>query len=322
MTRYPLIPVDDMHLLTEYVGDPIVIDGPETYKSISAARGAPTFQFAQWYIDRVPLFLNGEAHRKLTDLITARFAERHAKVSSRAAFTDDQKSELRSGRNFNIVDDICEPAVHRVLGLYMICPESSREYLRNFNAVSFHRELRHGKFKKLDTHLAAIFAATQASEETRRYCDTIPAIIVARQSLLRMLAMSLDEVFASCQSNALEDLQFPVVPPKGSIPYVHRVVPEDLKGIHGVYRKGDVYLCPVSMRIGERNPPLLPSFGKGTRACLGRTMAMFIWREIASDLTDLMRQYIQDGATRFEIVSPVDFGEFGERPTHGDLRFE
>ncbi len=49
---------------------------------------------------------------------------------------------------------------------------------------------------------------------------------------------------------------------------------------------------------------------------------MFIWREIASDMADLMRQYIQDGATRFKIVSPVDFGEFGERPTHGDLRIE
>ena len=320
MTRYPIIPIEDMHLLTEYDGDPIVIDGPETYDAISSVKGAPSFEYAQWYIERVLLFLNGDAHRKLTKTVSQLFAEKYDDIPAHVSFTDEQKALISSGKTFSIVDDICEPAVESAHSLYMKCPESSLDYLREYNAVAFHRELRFGKFKKLDVHLANIFSASQASEDTKRYCDTIPTIIVARQTMLRGLVMSLDEVFKTNESVTLADLRIPMLPPKSSIPYVHRVVPEDLSGKQGDYKTGEIYLCPVSMRIGEKNPPLLPSFGSGVRACLGRTMTLLVWRTLACELNELAQNCARNGLTKFEILEPADFGEFGDRPTRGEMR--
>ena len=311
----------DISILSGPDGIPQVIDAIEMFNMIFDGPGVPDLSMARWYVHRIPFFINGEQHPILRADMTRLLAERYDTLIKTPIFTDDEARILSEAPAFNLVHSIAKVVVDRVIQHYVSMPDEALAFLNQFNTFRFHAELRIGRVRDLDKILKLIYDATLADPERAGFADLIPIFIITRHTFIGTIAVTIADVLNRTEGQLLKNLKFPSMLTETALPFVGRVAAQDAQGANQFYPKGSAYRCPVNTRVGARVPDTISSFGEPPRACLGRTMSILAWRNVADELNRAMALRSARGERRFDIVTPVELQTIGSRPEGGDLEF-
>jgi hypothetical protein len=109
--------------------------------------------------------------------------------------------------------------------------------------------------------------------------------ILASDSLVGSLALSLWTLFSENDGNRISDIPFPETLPSTAVPYIDRIATEDVEIIGISFSRGQrARLMLQATAVGECGRESDLFFGAGRHLCVGKAMTNLIWKSVCTSL--------------------------------------
>jgi hypothetical protein len=303
MKAFEAINPEDIALFTHPEGDcPRGLDGPALFAEIFDRPGAPRMDDARWYIERVPQMVIDEVHISLRAQVMAMLQDGYDHLKQTTPFPPEHVEQLTTAPGIDLVQDIALVVSDHMIDAYVAVPDASRAFLNNYDFFDSIFDFRLSKVGLLDEHIGIMRAATRADPQRAKNEDLIPSFVVARNTLINSLALSVEDVLLANAGGALATLEFPPMLTVTALPSTYRVRQNAVQGKTRSYEANQPYACPVSMRTKDRNPHMISSFGDEPKNCLGRTASILMWRETAEALNKVVKARLVAGQTHYNVT--------------------
>ncbi len=292
--------VQNVGLATDVLADPRFVTAD--YEGICAhmaATGQPVANLAFAYA-HIPLCHDGQRHRALRRSMSEHLAARRKENSPHLrALVAKYLRRLNRPGTVELMAELLAPMVDefmsRIVDVVIDDARALAALSPAFDHLMGARKLLHadGEIAKVRRAIELALAADEPEAAGRH----LALLMLGRDPLLGTLGESLRHVFEKESGTPTGKADFPLTPPETGVPYVERLAREDC-AIAGVeIARGDrlrILLQAYCYSDAEREH--LRIFGTGSHACLGRPLALDMWRELTSQLRELNIRVVYKGS--------------------------
>ena len=241
--------------------------------------------------DHVPLANEGALHKKLRAEMAAIVADpSREKTREIEEFTAAHVARLFvPGRTIELVDDLADPLFVRLFTLWLGVDHAafSRE---SHVSQAFDMKMSLGRRAAINRDvdkLTCAFAAQAAALAT--YPEMATAMnVLGNDTLKGSIALSLWEIVARNPGRRLDEIDYPANYPSTGVPFIERVARQDIEIAGMAVARGQrvrLMLDATAQHVSGDESDLL--FGRGRHLCLGKPMALAIWRQLTATLATL-----------------------------------
>jgi len=264
-----------------------VVDYARHYLEISERTGLD-FAASVTAMERMPLANEGPAHREL-------------RTRSARAMSDDWRENAAAMERhiFQLVDTAFGGEGDLDLVGQFAVPIFNHLY-RLWSGVTLERGLRIAEVfcgrmslnrrQRVDAGLRRLDDALNGSLACVPNDVAMSFAILASDSLVGSLSLSLWTLFSQNDGNRISDIPFPETLPSTAVPYIDRIATEDVE-IRGIrFSRGQrarlMLQATAGVECGRENDLF---FGAGRHLCVGKAMTNLIWKSVCASLaqTDL-----------------------------------
>jgi cytochrome P450 len=281
--------VDSAPLAADVLGDQRFLTSD--YEGVCrhmAAAGQPVESLALAYAN-IPLCHDGERHRALRRSMSEHLAARRKEiVPDIAAIIAPHLAPLAQPGKVEVMTGILAPVVDAFLGRIVDVVVEDKQALAALSPA-FDHAMGARKLVQTDGEIGKVREAIRRSlPDDRQDAEGrhLALLMLGRDPLLGSLGESLRHIFETGSGRSTAEMDFASAPPETGVPYIERIAGEDCR-IAGVeIPRGErlrIMLQAFSYSQEERDR--LRIFGVGTHACLGRPLALDLWKA----MTDMLR---------------------------------
>ena len=241
--------------------------------------------------DHVPLANEVALHKKLrAEMAAIVAAPSREKTREIEEFTAAHVARLFvPGRTIELVDDLADPLFVRLFTLWLSVDHAafSRE---SHVSQAFDMKMSLGRRAAINRDvdkLTCAFAAQAAALATSPEMATAMNVL-GNDTLKGSIALSLWEIVARNPGRRLDEIDYPVNYPSTGVPFIERVARQDIEIAGMAVARGQrvrLMLDATAQHVSGDESDLL--FGRGRHLCLGKPMALAIWRQLTATLATL-----------------------------------
>ena len=241
--------------------------------------------------DHVPLAQEGPRHKKLRAEMAAIVADpTREKTREVEEFTAAHVARLFvPGHSIELVDDLADPLFVQLFSLWLgvdhtaFSKESHVSQAFDMKVSLGRRAAVNRDVEKLTCAFAAQSGALATSPEMATAMN-----VLGNDTLKGSIALSLWEIVARNPGKRLNEIDYPVNYPSTGVPFIERVARDDIEIAGMAVTKGQrvrLMLDATAQHVSGEEADLL--FGRGRHLCLGKPMALAIWRQLTATLATL-----------------------------------
>jgi cytochrome P450 len=279
-------------------GDLHVAHYAPIYESV-ADRSGYAFANLRFAFKHIPLCHDGPEHsasrRRLAEFLIAR----RAKVApSMPQMVARRLAPLERSGEVDLMSDILMPLVSDLIGAVTETEITDELAVRRATIV-FDRFIGLRKRIELDDEIGRIRAMIRRSHPDASEEDEglrLALFVLGHDTLTGTLGETIFQVLTANSGLDLREIEFPSVPSETAVPFVERTVARSFEYAGIAFEQGQrlrIYLQPL---VYSDNPvDRARLFGIGVHACLGRQLALDVWRHLTARIAQI--------GSRLEIVS-------------------
>jgi hypothetical protein len=262
----------------------------EGYAAIAGRLGL-TFPNLAFAGRALPLCNNGQEHLVTRRRMAERVATRRAALAAALpGLVDGTLARIVPGE-VELMDEVIEPLVTGLLSTVAEVEITDPEPTRHVGHV-FDRLMGLRGRQRLEEYVAQLRAMIRDSaggelseeEEGTRFAF----FAFGQDSVIGTLGGSLHRLIERHPGERLDRVPFPPTPLEAGVPYAERVVAEPFSHAGVEFAKGDLIRVMIQEFAYSDDPAdAARMFGIGIHACLGRQMALDLWRRIVDSLSRL-----------------------------------
>lgn len=238
----------------------------------------------------IPLGLNDEAHRDMRKRLAELIVRRRSSVAAAVPeLVEKWLAPVRDGGEVELVDEVLAPLVIEFVALINETGAGDLSGCRRISLV-FDRMLGMRTRLALEAEVGAARAVIRASigpdapevEEGMR----LALFALGNDALVGTLGESIYRLVDAHPGVPLNLIEFPEMPVETGVPFVERLVVEPVEIGGFVFEPGQrVRVLMQSFAYSPDPDDRARMFGAGVHACLGRQLALDLWRQVAARLS-------------------------------------
>lgn len=272
----------------------------DIYRQISDDTGLD-FRTITDFLDRMPIFLNGAAHKTQRATLAARLAQRVPAIDAELGQKIDQIAEEIRHRDgsFDVLQELGHPiwqAVSRAILAHRLddmpdltdLPLVLSPYTPLLKRVSIEARLR----MLVEAHGADIL-------------DELTLVTLGAGPIINGFALSVHDLVTRHAGYRLDQITYPAQFPKSALRFVHRIATTDQVIADTKIPSGARKCCVIfdeSYPVDQNTRNL---YGVGAHTCLGRRVAMQSWTGLCRALSQIPN-VVQPGPLRVQSREPFD----------------
>ncbi len=292
--------IDSVSLATDVLGDPRFLTADyEGVCAHMAKAGKPVENLALAYAN-IPLCHDGERHRTLRRSMSEHLAaKRKQMLPELGALVANHISPFGRPGKVEVMAEVLAPLVDDFMGRLIEAVIGDAKALAALSPA-FDHLMGERKMLQTDAEIAKVRATIQAGLPADRQDAEgrhLALLMLGRDPLLGTLGESFRHVFEKESGKPLAGIEFPVMPPETGVPYIERLASEDcrLAGVE-IVAGARLRILLQAYCYCEEEREHLRIFGVGSHACLGRLLALDLWRELTRQLVCLPTRVVFERA--------------------------
>ncbi len=245
--------------------------------------------------DHVPLANEGGRHKQLRAEMAAIVADpTRQKAREIDEFTADHVAGLFvPGNTVELMNDLADPLFVRLFSVWLGVDHAP--FSENFNvSQAFDRKISLKRRVRINQNIGEMTCAFAAQAEN---LATSPEMATAmnmlgNDTLKGSVALSLWEILARNPGKRFDEIDYPANFPSTGVPYIERVARKDVEIDGMAVARGErarLFLDATASHVSGTESDLL--FGRGRHLCLGKPMALAMWRRLTATLSTLTSRY-------------------------------
>lgn len=260
------------------------------YESV-AERSGYAFANLRFAFRHIPLCSDGAAHsaarRGLAEFLIARRAD-VAPVIPQMVIR--RLASLERPGEVDLMADILAPLVTELIGAVTETEITDEMAVRRATIV-FDRLIGLRKRIELDDEIGRIRAMIRrshpdASEEVEGL--RLALFVLGHDTLTGTLGETIFQVLRANSGLALREIEFPSVPSETAVPFVERTVVRPFEYADIAFEQGQrMRICLQPLVYSDDPVDRARLFGIGVHACLGRQLALDVWKHMIARLSQI-----------------------------------
>ncbi len=283
--------VDKAEFAAELLADPrfLTADFEGVCKHMANA-GQPVENLALAYAN-IPLCHDGERHKALRRVMSEHLAAKRKEITPEiAAIIAPHLSRLMRPGRVEVMSEILSPLVDAFLGRVIDVVIEDKQALAALSPA-FDHAMGPRKLIQTDRNVGKVRTTIQQSlpqDRLEAEGRHLALLMLGRDPLLGSLGESLRYIFELESGRSTAEMNFPSTPPETGVPYIERIASEDCRFVGIDLARGArlrIMLQAFSYSAEERDR--LRIFGVGAHACLGRPLALDLWKCMTTALSGM-----------------------------------
>jgi cytochrome P450 len=245
------------------------------YKEL-AARFGHDFGASIAVLERLPTFMDGEAHRAMREAMARVFAAiRQPQLAvAREFLAEFAAARLRPGEQFDLMGDLARPMFRAMTGVAV----TARQVPEAITDLVADVPLLFSPFTSLKTRLEinARLTALLAQHGEEIICD-LGLLVLGVRPLTGGLARTLHVTVSGHQGQPLSAMAWPTRIALSPVTYVDRICLEPVTLAGEDFAAGEYLRCRIHVPEWTAEQRQTTMFGVGSHLCLGRPISELVW---------------------------------------------